>query len=63
MLGERSEGFVRACGFMNELMMKIVSIVMAVAPYGVFALIARVFAEEGIDLFKPVMAYVVTLVG
>ncbi|MCB0135250.1 MAG: dicarboxylate/amino acid:cation symporter [Caldilineaceae bacterium] len=63
MLGERSEGFVRACGFMNELMMKIVSIVMAVAPYGVFALIARVFAEGGIDLFKPVMAYVVTLVG
>ncbi|MDY6998716.1 MAG: dicarboxylate/amino acid:cation symporter [Actinomycetota bacterium] len=63
MLGHRAEGFTKACEFMNELMMKIVSIVMAAAPYGVFALIAGVFAEEGIDLFKPVMAYVVTLVG
>ena len=63
MLGQRSEGFVRACGFMNELMMKIVAIVMAFAPYGVFALIAQVFAQEGIDLFKPVLAYVLTLVG
>lgn len=63
MLGQRSEGFVRACEYMNELMMKIVSIVMAFAPYGVFALLAKVFAEEGVDLFKPVLTYVVTLVG
>lgn len=63
MPGERSVGFVKACEFMNELMMKIVSIVMAFAPYGVFALIAQVFAQEGFALFRPVMTYVVTLVG
>lgn len=30
-------------------------------PYGVFCLIAKVFATEGIELFIPVLAYVVTL--
>ncbi len=63
MLGERSEGFVRACEYINELNMKIVTIVMAFAPYGVFALITKVFAEEGLNLFVPVLSYVGTLVG
>jgi Na+/H+-dicarboxylate symporter len=63
MLGDASKGFAEACEYMNELMMKIVSIVMAFAPYGVFCLIAKVFTEQGIDLFVPVLAYVGTLVG
>ena len=63
MLGERSKPFVEACEYMNELMMKIVGIVMAAAPYGVFALIAKTFTEQGIDLFIPVIAYVATLTG
>lgn len=63
MLGDRSRSFVEACEYMNELMMKIVEIVMAFAPYGVFCLIAKTFAEEGIELFIPVMAYVITLVS
>jgi Na+/H+-dicarboxylate symporter len=62
-LGDRSRGFAEACEYMNELMMKVVSIVMAFAPYGVFCLIAKTFAEQGIDLFLPVLAYVGTLVG
>ncbi|MCB1402910.1 MAG: dicarboxylate/amino acid:cation symporter, partial [Rhodobacteraceae bacterium] len=63
MLGDASEGFYEGCQYMNELMMKVVVIVMAFAPYGVFCLIAKTFAEQGIDLFIPVMAYVATLVG
>lgn len=63
MLGKQSEPFVRACEYMNELMMKVVTIVMHFAPYGVFALIARTFAMQGIELFVPVLAYVTTLVG
>lgn len=62
MLGDQSQGFVQACEYMNELMMKVVEIVMMFAPYGVFCLIAKTFAEQGIELFLPVMAYVVTLV-
>ncbi len=61
MLGEKSSGFVAACEYMNELMMKVVQIVMAFAPIGVFCLIAKTFAEQGIELFLPVLAYVLTL--
>ena len=63
MLGERSKPFVEACEYMNELMMKVVQIVMAFAPYGVFCLIAKTFTEQGIGLFIPVMAYVGVLVA
>lgn len=63
MLGEQSAKFVEACEYMNELMMKVVGIVMHFAPYGVFCLIAKTFAEQGVELFLPVLAYVVTLVG
>ena len=63
MLGERSTDFARACEYLNELAMKIVDIVMSFAPYGVFCLIAKVFAKEGIELFIPVLAYVMTLTG
>jgi Na+/H+-dicarboxylate symporter len=63
MLGDQSKNFVEACEYMNELMMKVVEIVMMFAPYGVFCLIAKTFTEQGIELFLPVIAYVVTLVG
>ena len=63
MLGEKSSGFVAACEYMNELMMKVVQIVMAFAPIGVFCLISKTFAEQGIELFLPVLAYVLTLVA
>ena len=63
MLGEASKSFVEACEYMNELMMKVVEIVMWFAPYGVFCLIAKTFTDQGIGLFIPVLAYVVTLVS
>ena len=62
-LGARAKPFTDACVFMNELMMKLVSIVMWFAPYGVFCLIAKTFAEQGPELFGPVILYVVTLVA
>ena len=63
MMGEAAKPVIGACGTLNDLMMKVVGIVMAFAPYGVFALIAKTFAEQGIGLFIPVLAYVLTLVG
>ncbi|WP_045388626.1 dicarboxylate/amino acid:cation symporter [Falsirhodobacter sp. alg1] len=62
MMGDASKPFVAACSYMNELMMQVVSIVMIFAPYGVFCLIAKTFAEQGIGLFLPVLGYVFTLV-
>ena len=62
MLGDISRPFLQACEYMNELMMKIVEIVMYFAPYGVFCLIAKVFAQEGLVVFLPVLGYVSALV-
>lgn len=62
MLGDISKPFLQACEYMNELMMKIVEIVMYFAPYGVFCLIAKVFAQEGLHVFLPVLGYSVSLV-
>ena len=62
MMGDTSKPFIEGCNYMNELMMKVVGIVMAFAPYCVFCLIAKTFAEQGIGLFLPVLGYVITLV-
>lgn len=62
MMGDASKPFIEGCTYMNELMMKVVGIVMMFAPYGVFCLIAKTFAEQGVGLFLPVLGYVITLV-
>jgi Na+/H+-dicarboxylate symporter len=41
----------------NEIVMKLVGIVMKLAPYGVFALIAKLAAETGLASFKPLLSY------
>lgn len=61
MIGSRARSFVQGCEFMNELAMKIVEIVMAFAPIGVFCLIAKTFAVEGFGLFVPVLGYLTTI--
>jgi len=61
MIGSRAKTFVEGCTFMNDLAMKIVEIVMAFAPIGVFCLIAKTFALEGFSLFAPVIGYLTTI--
>lgn len=61
MMGTRAKTFVQGCEFMNELAMKVVGIVMAFAPIGVFCLIAKTFALEGFALFGPVIGYLTTI--
>lgn len=63
MVGEKSLSFVRGAEVANEIMMKMVMIVMAVAPYAVFALIARSVAELGFDLLVQLASYIMVLVG
>lgn len=41
----------------NVVMMKLVTIIMVVAPYGVFALLARTFAAEGFAAIAPLAKY------
>ena len=42
---------------MNEVIMKMVTIIMALAPYGVFALIAKLMATLGVDSILPLAKY------
>lgn len=56
-VGERARPVVVLFGQLNEVMMQIVKLVMHVAPYGVFALMAKTFSTHGPGLILPMMGY------
>lgn len=45
-----------------EVMMRITDLVLRFAPIGVFALVAKVVAESGLDAFAPLAAFMLTVV-
>lgn len=47
----------------NNLMMKMTTLVMKVAPIGVFALIARTFSQLGFETFLPMLSYMLSVTG
>ncbi len=56
----------RVLGFftdMNEVIMKMVMMIMLIAPYGVFCLIAKVFSEQGIQAILPLAKYFVIVIA
>ncbi|GGE44643.1 sodium:dicarboxylate symporter [Pullulanibacillus camelliae] len=63
-LGEKAKpayNFFEAC---FEIMMKITAWIMALAPYGVFALIVKTIADNGTTVFAPLAKYMfVILLG
>ncbi|NLQ17975.1 dicarboxylate/amino acid:cation symporter [Marinomonas sp. M1K-6] len=48
---------------LNEIMMKMVTVIMAIAPYAVFCLIAKAIADLGMDLLAQLLGYVLVLIG
>lgn len=63
MVGTKAKNMVQGIEVANEIMMKMVNIVMAVAPYAVFALIAKSMADLGFDLLGHLATYVLVLVA
>ncbi|HHE06111.1 MAG TPA: dicarboxylate/amino acid:cation symporter [Epsilonproteobacteria bacterium] len=63
MVGKKAEPVVELIEIGNEIMMKMVNIVMAVAPYAVFALLAKAIANLGLDLLVDLAAYVLVLIA
>lgn len=63
MVGKKASGFVAGAEVANEIMMKMVTIIMSVAPYAVFALIAKAVAMLGLGLLVSLAGYVAVLVG
>jgi Na+/H+-dicarboxylate symporter len=62
MVGEKAEPVVNLIEIGNEIMMKMVNIIMSVATYAVFALLAKAIADLGLDLIIDLMGYVAVLV-
>ncbi len=63
MVGKKAESFIEGAEIANEIMMKMVTIIMTVAPYAVFALIAKAVATLGIEFLSSLAGYVAVLVG
>ncbi len=47
----------------NAIMMELVSILMKIAPFGVFCLIAKTFSLQGYDVIMPLISYFLVVVG
>jgi len=61
--GEHGQRVLRFFNDMNEIIMKLVIIVMLTAPFGVFAKIAQVFAKEGFDTIFALAKYFILVVA
>lgn len=62
MAGESGRRIEQQFNDYNAVMMMMVHIVMKFAPVGVFCLIAKTFALQGIDIFKPLLGYFTVVV-
>jgi len=63
MLGDRGKPIADACDRLNDVMMKLVELIMQIAPYGVFALMAKTFATQGLGLILPMMGYFAAVIS
>lgn len=63
MVGRKAANAIEFIEVMNEAMMKMVTLIMTLAPYAVFALIAKAVAQLGMDLLAELAAYVLVLIG
>jgi Na+/H+-dicarboxylate symporter len=63
LVGRKAKSFVEGAEIANEIMMKMVTIIMVFAPYAVFALIAKSIATLGLGLLASLVGYVAVLVG
>jgi len=63
LVGKKAEPVVELIEIGNEIMMKMVNIIMAVAPYAVFALLAKAIANLGLGLLVDLAGYVLVLIS
>lgn len=62
LVGRQAKGLVELIEVLNEVMMKMVNIIMNLAPYAVFCLLAKAMANLGLDLLLQLIGYVVVLI-
>jgi Na+/H+-dicarboxylate symporter len=61
--GDSGKRVAAAFSDLNTVIMKLVMIIMASAPYGVFCLITKVFAEQGFGAIVPLVKYFFVVVA
>jgi len=61
--GEPGRRLLRIFGDLNEVVMALVMLLMLFAPFGVFCLIARVFAQQGFSAILPLSRYFFLVLG
>lgn len=61
MSGARGKHVLDLFTDLDAVIMHMVEWIMRLAPYGVFALITRTFASQGLDILLPLASYVLTL--
>ncbi|MEM7466154.1 MAG: dicarboxylate/amino acid:cation symporter [Pseudomonadota bacterium] len=62
MVGKKAAPLLDMASLANEVMMKMVGIVMAAAPYAVFGLLAKAMAQLGMELLSQLIGYVLILI-
>ncbi len=60
---ERGKHVLKLFRDLDVVIMHMVQIIMRLAPYGVFALIGKTFATQGLDLILPLASYFLTLMA
>ena len=55
--GEKAKKLSQVFTELNGVILKMVTVLMGFAPLGVAALLAKVFAQQGIDVFIPLLRY------
>ena len=61
--GETGARIAKIFEDLNVVVMRMVLMVIELAPYGVFALIARTFAQQGLEIFGPLAGYFFSVVA
>ena len=59
-MGSKTETVANFFGQFNDIMMEMTSMIMHVAPIGVFCLIANTFAGIGFMAFVPLLKYMIS---
>lgn len=62
-LGEKVRPLVRGLEAADQIVQKMVWMIMLFAPIGVFALIAKVIAGQGLAVFLPLLKYMACILG
>jgi len=60
--GEQKRVMLRFCHCVNEIMVFLVQMIMALAPYGVCTLMAAAVSKVGIDVLVALMVYCITVI-